>query len=87
MPHKQLTHWGRDKMAAIFQTTFSNAFFFSENVWISLKISLRFVPNGPINIPSIGSDNGLAPARRQAIIWTKGGWFADAIMRHSASMS
>ena len=22
----QLTHWGRDKMAAIFQTTFSNAF-------------------------------------------------------------
>ena len=23
---RQLTHWGRDKMAAIFQTTFSNAF-------------------------------------------------------------
>ena len=28
--------------------------FFSENVWISLKISLRFVPNGPINnIPAL----------------------------------
>ena len=25
-PMAQLTHWGRDKMAAIFQTTFSNAF-------------------------------------------------------------
>ena len=24
--HYVLTHWGRDKMAAIFQTTFSNAF-------------------------------------------------------------
>ena len=23
----------------------------------------------------------LAPARRQAIIWTNGGWFADAYMR------
>ena len=28
--------------------------FFSENVWTSFKISLRFVPNGPINnIPSL----------------------------------
>ena len=28
--------------------------FFSENVWISFKISLRFVPNGPINnIPAL----------------------------------
>ena len=24
---EMLTHWGRDKMAAIFQTTFSNGFF------------------------------------------------------------
>ena len=35
----------------------------------------------------IGSDNGLAPARRQAIIWTNDGSIADAYMRHSASMS
>ena len=34
--------------------------------------------------PNIGSDNGLAPTRRQAIIWTIAGWI---IMRHSASMS
>ena len=36
-------------MAAIFQTTFSNAFSWNENVWISIKISLKFVPKGPIN--------------------------------------
>ena len=44
-----LTRWGRDKVVAIFQTTSLNAFFFNENVWISIKISLKFVPNGPIN--------------------------------------
>ena len=34
----QLTHWGRDKMAAIFQTTFSNAF-----SWMKMfKLRLRF---------------------------------------------
>ena len=32
-----LTHWGRHKMAATFQTTFSNGF------------SSKFVPRGPIN--------------------------------------
>ena len=35
---------------------------------------------------SIGSDNGLGPARRQAIIWTNDGWFTDAYNRHSAPM-
>ena len=38
-PPKSLTHWGRDKMATILQTTFSNAF-----SWILLNISLKFVP-------------------------------------------
>ena len=37
---KELTHSGRDKMADIFQTTFSNVFLLNENVWISTKISL-----------------------------------------------
>ena len=36
---------------------------------------------------SIGLDNGLAPARRQAIIWTNDSWFTDAYMWHLASMS
>ena len=35
----------------------------------------------------IGSDNGLVPARWQAIVWTNDGYFTDAYMRHSASMS
>ena len=44
-----LTHWGRDKMAAILQTTVSN-----ENVSISIKISLKFDPKGPNNnIPAL----------------------------------
>ena len=34
-----------------------------------------------------GSDNGLAPTRRQAIIWTNVGTFTNAYMRRSASMS
>ena len=48
-----LSHWGRDKMAAFSQTTFT-CIFLNENDWISLKISLKFVPKGPINnIPAL----------------------------------
>ena len=47
-PLARLTHWGRDKMAATFQTVFSNAFF-NENVGISINILLKFVPKGQIN--------------------------------------
>ena len=40
---------GRDKMAAILKWIFLN-----ENVWISIQISLKFVPWGPLNnIPSM----------------------------------
>ena len=35
-------------MDTILQTTFSDAFL-NENVWISIKIPLKFVPEGPIN--------------------------------------
>ena len=42
--------------------------FVNEIIWISIKISLKFVPRG-----RIGSDNGLARTRRQAIIWTNDG--------------
>ena len=39
-------------MAAILQTTFSNAFSWIKNVWIANKNSLEFVPKGPIeNVP------------------------------------
>ena len=50
----KLTHWGRDKMAASFMTTFSNAFSWLKNVIISITISLKFVPKGSINnIPTL----------------------------------
>ena len=43
-----LTHWDRNKMAAIFQTTFSNAFLI-ENIWIWNAIWLNFAPQVPID--------------------------------------
>ena len=56
-------------MDAISQTTFSSAF-----SWIFLKISLKFVPKGPINnIPALVQINGLTLSRLQAIIWTNDG--------------
>ena len=52
--------------------------FLNENVWILIKISSKFAPKGLINnMPAIGSDNDLAPKRRQAIIWTDDGLFID----------
>ena len=62
--------------------------FLNENVSISIKISLKFVPEGPINnIPALG----------QIMAWRRSGdkplsdpmmvKFIDACMRHSASMS
>ena len=47
-PASTLTHWGQDKMAAVSQTTLSNAFSWMK-MRISIKISLKFVPKGPIN--------------------------------------
>ena len=45
----ELTHWGRDKMAAIFRTTFSNGFSWMKMYELQTKIPLKFVPKGPIN--------------------------------------
>ena len=71
---------GRHFAADIFKNIFFNG-----NIKISIKI---YVPKGRINnIPAFGSDNGLAPTRRQAIIWTNDGQFTDAYMRHSASIN
>ena len=63
---KSLTHWARDKMATISQTTFSNAFFFNENIWILINISLNFVLGSNSQYSSTGSDNGLAPNSGQS---------------------
>ena len=39
----------------------------NEKFCILINISLKFVPKGPIDKPSI---DGLAPKKRKAIIWT-----------------
>ena len=51
----KLIHWGQDKMAAILQTTFSNAFCWTnEIVRIFLTISLSFLPEVLYNnIPAL----------------------------------
>ena len=62
--------------------------FLTENIWISIKISLKFVPKGPINN---------IPALVQIMAWRRPGAkplsepmmasFTDAYMRHSVPMS
>ena len=44
-----LIHWGRDKMAAISQTTFSNAFCSVHMNRFFIKTAVKFVPKGAIN--------------------------------------
>ena len=75
-------------MAANLTDNIFKCIFLNENSWILIKISLKFVPKGFIlQYSIIGSDNGLAPSRWQAIIWTNNGSITNAYMRHSASMS
>ena len=50
---KQLTHWGRGKWPPFCRRHFQ-IHFLERKVWISIKVSLKFVPKGPINnIPSL----------------------------------
>ena len=67
-----LTHWGPDKMVAILQTTFSNTFSWMEMFWFPLIFQV-YSEGSNWQYISIGLDNGLAPNRRQAIIWTNDG--------------
>ena len=57
-------------MADIFADDIFERNLLDENIWISINISLNFVPKDQINI------------RRQAIIWTDATRFTDAYMRH-----
>ena len=69
-------------------TDIFKCFFLKENVWISIKISRKFVPKGPINN---------IPALVQMMAWRRPGdkplpepmvlQFTDAYMRHSTSIS
>ena len=68
-----LRHWGREKCQPFSRQHFQMDFFKTKCI-ILIKISLKFVPSGSINnIPALVPDNGLAPVRRQAIIWTNDG--------------
>ena len=44
--------------------------FFNENVWISIKISLKFVPKGPIN-------NNNIPALVQIMAWRRSSYYLN----------
>ena len=51
--HQTLTHWGRDKMAAILQMTFQ-MHFLEWKCMHSIENSLKFVPKSPINnVPAL----------------------------------
>ena len=75
-PRWVLTHWSRHKMATISQTrnlkrNFLECFNFH---WYFTEI---YSQGSNWQYISIGWDNGLAPNRRQAIIWTNGGMYAS----------
>ena len=50
---RSLTHWGRDKMAAISQTTFSNAFSWMKIYQFRLRFHWKFFPREEIYIPAL----------------------------------
>ena len=58
-----------DKMAAILQTTFLNAFSWLKKFDFWLKFYWNLFLRVQMKITGIGLDNGLVPMRRQAIIW------------------
>ena len=57
-------------MAAVSLTTFSSAFSEIKSLVFWFEFHLILFPTVQYTEPSIGLDNGLAPNRRQAIIWT-----------------
>ena len=61
------------RMIAWHQTSV-RCIFVNEKFRILTKIPLKFIAKGPIDYnPALGLDSGLAPNRRQAIIWTNAG--------------
>ena len=63
-----LTHWGQDKMAAMFQMAFSYIFYWMKMFEFHWRFHWSLFLRFALTYSSIGSDNGLAPTRRQAII-------------------
>ena len=73
-------------MAPIFQMTFSNALYWMK--MFEFRLTSRWILLTKFQqYPSIGSDDGLAQTRRQAIIWTNDGYFTAAYMLDLVSMN
>ena len=69
-----LTYWGQDKMANIFQMTFSNTFSWMNTFELLLRFHWILFLRVELTIfQHCGSDDGLALTRWQAIIWTNDG--------------
>ena len=50
----KLPYWDRDRMTTFIADDIVKCIFFNEKIWISIKISLKFVSKGPINnIPAL----------------------------------
>ena len=80
-----IAHWDRDKMDGIFPDDIFKCIFLNGNIKISIKKITEVCSQGSNQLfSSIGSDNGVAPGRRQTIIWTNNHYFTDACMRESA---
>ena len=65
-----LTHLPLDKMVAISQTIFSHAFSWMKHLYFDYNFTDVCSQGSNWQSSSIGLDNGLAPNRWQAIIWT-----------------
>ena len=61
------------KIAAISQTTYSNAFSWTTMYDYRLIFHWNLFLRSELRISNIGSDNGLVPTSREAIIWTNDG--------------
>ena len=73
----------RDSADDVFKCNFLN-----ENVWILIKISLKFVPKGPVNnIPTLVQIMAWRLTGDKPLSEPMMTQFNDAYMRHSASMS
>ena len=78
-PRQKRRHFADD----IFKCNFLN-----ENVWVPIKNSLKFVPQGPINnIPALVPIMALRRRGDKPFSEPMMTHFNDAYMRHSASMS
>ena len=74
IPIALLTHLPPGQNERLFADDIFKCIFVNEKSCILIEISLRFVPKDKVEKQhSTGSDSGLAPNRRQAIIWTNAG--------------